>query len=420
MKYLVRYAVFLRGTLGVGILSVLAACLVVEIYLRIGGHRPESHWLSLAEPQPSFSWAERMGLVAPKLHMKTAHGSRLRPNAHFVIENDIHTYSITTDANGCRRGSANSTGRVKVLVIGDSITAGMGLPVESTFPKRLEALASQRGINLVSVNCGVDGLGSEDEVWRLKEVIHEVNPSVVLLQTFLNDYQRSLDAPISDPPYYWNWSWMARSLYPKLSVFLWKLLSQPARFSPVDDLEFQSWRLEAEQRIAREASGLSLESAEALRTLVLGHFDAVGASWSDGAWLRLERHFADFKKISDERGAELAVVGFPIKFQVDHPEWDSFPQKRLKTALDRIDVPFLDLLPLMQRLTAVDGGAELYPPDDPVHPNARAHEVIALWLFDFLIRSFPRIQEIGGEERQVDSVPQQVMSKSPTSPVLPN
>jgi acyl-CoA thioesterase-1 len=62
-----------------------------------------------------------------------------------------------------------STGpdRPRIVVLGDSLTAGLGLPVSEAFPQRLQGLLDARGKNYEVVNAGVSGDTTAGGVRRL-------------------------------------------------------------------------------------------------------------------------------------------------------------------------------------------------------------------------------------------------------------
>lgn len=52
---------------------------------------------------------------------------------------------------------AIAEGKVHILALGDSLTAGYGLPADEAFPARLEAALKARGLDVAVINAGVSG-----------------------------------------------------------------------------------------------------------------------------------------------------------------------------------------------------------------------------------------------------------------------
>src|SRR5258706_5366972 len=68
----------------------------------------------------------------------------------------------------------------EILVFGDSLTAGLGLPAEAAFPSRLEARLKAEGVGLHVVNAGVSGDTTAGGLARLDWALAD-QPDIVLL-----------------------------------------------------------------------------------------------------------------------------------------------------------------------------------------------------------------------------------------------
>jgi acyl-CoA thioesterase-1 len=82
-------------------------------------------------------------------------------------------------------------GAVTVLALGDSLTAGYGLPPEDAFPVKLEAALRARGHDVTIVNGGVSGDTAADGLARLDWAL---SPDVdaVIVELGANDALRGL------------------------------------------------------------------------------------------------------------------------------------------------------------------------------------------------------------------------------------
>jgi acyl-CoA thioesterase I len=79
-----------------------------------------------------------------------------------------------------------------ILALGDSLTAGYGLPESEAFPARLEAWLRRRGIAARVVNAGVSGDTTAGGLARLDWVMAD-KPDLVILALGANDALRGLD-----------------------------------------------------------------------------------------------------------------------------------------------------------------------------------------------------------------------------------
>ena len=80
----------------------------------------------------------------------------------------------------------------EILVFGDSIAAGFGLPAGEAFPARLEAKLRADGLSVHVINAGVSGDTTADGLARLDWSLAE-KPDLVILELGANDALRGLD-----------------------------------------------------------------------------------------------------------------------------------------------------------------------------------------------------------------------------------
>ncbi len=78
-----------------------------------------------------------------------------------------------------------------IVALGDSLTAGFGLPEESAFPARLEAFLRARGHDWRVVNAGVSGDTSAGGLARLDWALAD-KPDLVIVELGANDGLRGL------------------------------------------------------------------------------------------------------------------------------------------------------------------------------------------------------------------------------------
>lgn len=113
-------------------------------------------------------------------------GYQLAPNARGDIQ---------TDAHGLRlRPTERVPIRHSILLIGDSIAYGMGVPYEQSFVPVLEARLNQSlGENTAVWNAAVPGYNTVQEAILLGRMAPVTKPNLVIVQFCMNDYQ---DAPV--------------------------------------------------------------------------------------------------------------------------------------------------------------------------------------------------------------------------------
>ena len=81
---------------------------------------------------------------------------------------------------------------LKILALGDSLTAGFGLEVSDSFPKQLEVALKKSSVDSRVINAGVSGDTSAGGLARVDWVM-QVQPDLVILELGANDGLRGLD-----------------------------------------------------------------------------------------------------------------------------------------------------------------------------------------------------------------------------------
>jgi lysophospholipase L1-like esterase len=80
-----------------------------------------------------------------------------------------------------------SPGILRIVVLGDSLSAGLGIRPDPPFPAVLEGLARAQHPDLEVLNFGVDGYGTLQEARLYETHAASFDPDIVLLQFCLND-----------------------------------------------------------------------------------------------------------------------------------------------------------------------------------------------------------------------------------------
>jgi lysophospholipase L1-like esterase len=128
--------------------------------------------------------------------------------------------SVSINALGLRdRELAKKDDELRVLLLGDSVTFGWGVPIEATFGRKLErTLRSKTARRVRTINTGVGGYNTVQEYAVLKTYADAIEPDVVVLLYVGNDIESN--EPPFDP-------WSEVSLRGKtppqaIALLLWK------------------------------------------------------------------------------------------------------------------------------------------------------------------------------------------------------
>jgi acyl-CoA thioesterase-1 len=92
--------------------------------------------------------------------------------------------------------AAQETKPIKLVALGDSLTAGLGLPASAAFPARLQKALRDKGVDVDIVNAGVSGdttSGGRDRLdWSVPD-----GTDAVILELGANDALRGIDPTIT-------------------------------------------------------------------------------------------------------------------------------------------------------------------------------------------------------------------------------
>ncbi|HEY0223916.1 MAG TPA: arylesterase [Pseudolabrys sp.] len=93
-------------------------------------------------------------------------------------------------------GAAAADGPVKIVVLGDSLSAGYGLPAEAAFPAKLAAALNVKGNAVDIANAGVSGDTATGGLERLDWSVPD-GTEAVIVELGANDALRGLDPKLT-------------------------------------------------------------------------------------------------------------------------------------------------------------------------------------------------------------------------------
>src|SRR5246500_604219 len=100
-------------------------------------------------------------------------------------------------AGPLREGAAAAAERpVRIVVLGDSLTAGFGLPADGAFPAKLEGALKAKGLAVEVTNAGVSGDTASGGLARLDWSVPE-GTEAVIVELGANDMLRGVDPAVT-------------------------------------------------------------------------------------------------------------------------------------------------------------------------------------------------------------------------------
>ncbi len=265
---------------------------------------------------------------------------------------------IRTNASGFRGPPVRERkGSVRrILVLGDSIAFGLGVPEDSCWPRILESMANSPGKpppETEVVNGGVIGYGTFQEDALLKASGPRLKPDIVILQFSPNDLIENGTYRRLSP---WRIRIERSNLFRLVGKIRERMRDHPGERVDRPAEEFQRKR---SRTVARKEFGVSkaeVAFSDSNPELLVMYWrrtaDAVG------------RVRADTRAI----GADLVGVVFPSPNQVRGMTGSTAFQDSIRSICHRLDIPLIDLLDPFRRVPDRYRGT---------HPTGKGHRVAA-------------------------------------------
>lgn len=88
------------------------------------------------------------------------------------------------------------TRRKTIVAVGNSLTAGLGVDENKTYPAQLKKKLADDGYHVNVVNAGISGETSSGALSRINWIISALKPDIIILETGANDGLRGIDTDI--------------------------------------------------------------------------------------------------------------------------------------------------------------------------------------------------------------------------------
>jgi acyl-CoA thioesterase I len=126
------------------------------------------------------------------------YGNRRRPIQTSAI---ALTFTIACTLAALMPGACGARGEllegpVRVVALGDSLTAGFGLPAAAAFPSQLARALDAKGVTVAMTNAGVSGDTAADGLARLAWSVPEGSEAVIV-ELGANDALRGIDPEVT-------------------------------------------------------------------------------------------------------------------------------------------------------------------------------------------------------------------------------
>ena len=309
------------------IISLLACTLCLELYVRVVIDDGKQYDLEM--------WKYARDLKRIAANPLIGHEHVPNSGAHLMgVDVKINSRGLRDREIPYERGPSLR----RILMLGDSITEGWGVPFDETFAKRIERLSATHSPAIEVINAGVGNYNTIMEVEYFLQEGHKYQPDIVVLNYFINDAE-----PV---PSYSSVNFLRRNSYScafisgRIDILMRQLSARPDWFNYYLNL--------------------------------YGNGDTRG-------WLEAK---ASIHKLADYcrlHHVKVLIAIIPELHDVQHYRFGKITDIVHRTAEEN-GVEFLDLLPALER----EESSRLWVTRSDLHPNSYAHELIAGTLFQKL------------------------------------
>ena len=237
-------------------------------------------------------------------------------------------------------------GVFRILVLGDSVTAGYGVDFEDMYIRRLQTLLDRSGGSFEVVSLATDQYSTVQEVARLQDLGLDMSPNLVMLAYVLND--PATDGNLNE--------FFRRDRAPSLALdWLWSRLGSRAepshpRVAGCEPHDYYSWL----------------------------HCDA-------DRWAQSETALDRLAQLSQQHGFAVLLALFPV-LDSERPSFEPYAWQRtnaqvLEAAMRR-HFATVDLLPWFARRRPAELALDAR---DMLHPNRVGHEIAATAIYEALV-----------------------------------
>jgi lysophospholipase L1-like esterase len=269
---------------------------------------------------------------------------------------------IQTDANGFRTRPAGPA-RVyySILVLGDSISFGSGVPYKQSYVPTLESRLNAGLEEPTAVwNAAVPGYNTSQEAAMLEQAAPLIHPDLVMVQFCMNDY---LDAPtLTD----------GGNLDQSTSI------AEASSFSPV------AFLYHSKALVFMKEKFKDIQRARPEWFPVWAHY--IHYISRKPGWQRAKQALVQIQESSKRIHARLIVVIFPVEQQLrieDRTAQDDLVRFNEAHGIDTLDLYDSFRAHWKERLY-VDYWDQVKQVDK-LHPNARGHALAAQQITDYIL-----------------------------------
>lgn len=272
---------------------------------------------------------------------------------------------VRTNARGLRGplvAYPRTPGRIRVLVLGDSIAFGYGVGESQSVGARLGARLAARGVPAEVINSAVPSFNVEQEVAYLVTEGWRYRPDWVILAVCWNDINDKSGVRVTPE------GWLATG-EGKPAGGAVRLAQTPEGYALRNAIKRSRLLYAATEGLRGLRERRSPDDHSRFREDIL---EGRSTPRVDRGWARMEKSLAELARQARDGGFRVLVVTFPMPLALEREYPRSSYPSRVHQLASASGLPWLDLAPTFRE--AYRGHDSLFIPYDGDHPNARGHD----------------------------------------------
>lgn len=299
------------------------------------------------------------------------------PNYSGIFENT----RLSINEHGFRDRSYSidkNRGSYRILNLGNSITFGQGVVIDSVYSKQLEVLlnAEPDTVHYEVINAGVEGYNSFQEYVYFKMKGIKFKPDVVLVGYCLTD---PLVITSTKDPFIQNLADSSSVVTPNPDTMApLKNSTQIEAFSgnkpPILDLIKQYLDLHSMLYQFLHQLVHNLKEDMGIRPPL---FQLLDKEATNDGWTRSAEALSQLADLARESNTKIVLVIFPVLYKLDNYPF-GLVHEFVRTMAQQSGIAVIDLLPVYRKYQT---GTLKISPSDSIHPNVLGHRLAAQTIF---------------------------------------
>lgn len=337
------------------IITIIFTLLVLELGIRLFVHVSDNMWQS-----------------------DDILGKKYIPNKEGWVYSSEYSNKIKINNEGFNDKNynvSNPDNHYRILIIGDSLTASVHVPLNETFQELLEQNLSDKQVDVIALGAG--GYGTANEYFLMKDYGLKYKPNLTIMMFFAgNDIRNNayaLEKDINKPYFIINDTGLAYVPFKPYTQPLWKRVL-------MDNSKLANYIFILTQRLQSSSKDFPKD--------YFVYAQNYNQTWIDSWGVTLSL-ISDMKKMAENNGSKFLLVSIPSKEQVypsiwndittQYPDMNNYqwnlkkPDFMVKTYCQIKNINCLFLYDTFQNVSISDG---IYFPVDG-HFNITGHKIVS-------------------------------------------